>query len=130
MAQLQVVLGVILLGIAVVAIIAEPTVGIALTIVAGPLGPLEREVLHVLPLDSAQLLLALTLFAYVLRMLRHPFTREASPPPPLIPFTPFIPLALILFLTVAILSFFQARDASDWGAEVLKWVEMLLARRA
>ena len=126
MAQLQVLLGIILLGGVVLAIIAEPTIGVALTIVAGPLGPLEREILHVLPLDSAQLLLALTLFAYVLRMLRHPFTREASPPHPLIPFTPFIPLALLFFLAVALLSFFQARDASDWSAEVLKWVEMLV----
>ena len=124
MAQLQVLLGIILLGGVVLAIIAEPTIGVALTLVAGPLGPLEREVLHVLPLDSAQLLLILTLFAYTLRTLRLPlFSSSAKRRPRSI--APIIPLALLLFLTVATFSFFQARDAGDWTAEVLKWVEML-----
>ena len=119
-----------LMGLAVLAaIVAEPTLGIALTLIAGPLGPLEREVLQLLPIDSAQLVLLFTLFAYALRQLYQRPTRSSIYPPTsstFYPFTALIPFALLLFLAVALVSFFQIRDFGNWAAEGLKWVELLL----
>jgi len=106
-------------------IVAEPTLGIALTLIAGPFGPLEREVLQVLPLDSAQILLALTFGSYALRGLwsrSQTYAHHDSHQPTQSCAALFI--ALSLFITIATLSFFQSRSFTDWASELLKWVQL------
>lgn len=122
--------GAVALAIALL-IVAEPSIGIALTLIAGPFGPLEREVLQILPLDSAQILLALTLVAYALRGLwsrsqtslrsltsvRHDSRQKNQSHIALF-------IALALFITIATVSFFQSRSFTDWASELLKWVQL------
>ena len=57
--------GLVVLAIAAV-ILIEPSVGLALTLIAGPFEPLEQVRLG-LPIDSGQALFALTLGAYALQ---------------------------------------------------------------
>ncbi|GIV84953.1 MAG: hypothetical protein KatS3mg052_1960 [Candidatus Roseilinea sp.] len=102
--------------LAVAAIFAEPTLGLALALVVGPLQPLERVTLQ-LPLDSGQLVLALALVAYAFRWLaarRLPLARPQ----------PAIAVAFAAFLAVCLLSFFPARDFRDWATECIKWMQI------
>ncbi|MCS6846523.1 MAG: O-antigen ligase family protein [Anaerolineae bacterium] len=98
------------------AIFAEPIVGLALALIVGPFQPLERVTLQ-LPLDSGQLVLALTLIAYSFRWLA---TRHF----PLIRPQPTIAITFIIFITVCLLSFFPARDFRDWVTECVKWLQI------
>ncbi|PJF47558.1 MAG: hypothetical protein CUN48_08140 [Candidatus Thermofonsia Clade 3 bacterium] len=102
--------------LAVAAIFAEPTLGLALALVFGPFQPLERVTLQ-LPLDSGQLVLILTLIAYSFRWL---VTRRF----PVIRPQPAIAVAFAAFLAVCLLSFFPARDFRDWATECIKWLQI------
>jgi O-antigen ligase len=100
----------------VAAVFAEPVIGIALALTVGPFQPLERVALQ-LPLDSGQIVLGLTVLAYVFRALA---TRQSSLPNLRSPIT----LALGAFIGVCLLTFFPARDFGDWANECIKWLQM------
>lgn len=118
--QLTVALAVLGVSAALVLTVAEPAVGLALALIAGPFQPLERVALS-LPIDSGQVLLAMALFAYVLRWLARGNVRDrlrlAAGP---------IPLALGGFLLIGVLTVLAARDLADWAFECVKLTQMLL----
>lgn len=101
--------------------ISLPAIGLALTLIAGPFQPLERVLLK-LPLDSGQMLIILTLCAYVLRALgtrewpwRWPAGADRA-----------IPFAITLFFSAAALSYVNARDPRDFAFECFKLLQLLL----
>ncbi len=112
-------------------IFAQPVYGLALALIVGPLQPLERVTLG-LPLDSGQVMLAVALLAYWLAQGKG----EASPASisALLRRYRAIAFSLLAFLGIAALSFFVARDARDWAAEWIKWLQIsivaLLVARA
>ena len=102
---------------AVAAIFIEPTLGLALAMIAGPFQPLERVALQ-LPIDSGQAVLAIALLAYGARWLatrRSPVPKLKSP----------ITFAVAGFIGVGLLSFLPARDFGGWANECLKWIQLL-----
>jgi O-antigen ligase len=105
-------------------IFAQPICGLGLALIVGPLQPLERVTLG-LPLDSGQAVLAITLAAYGAQWLAQR-TGQASRPSigDLLRQHKAIALGLLTFLTIAALSFFVARDARDWAAEWIKWLQI------
>ncbi len=111
--------GVLAVVIFLVVALIEPTLALAVALIAAPFQPLERVTLN-LPIDSGQMLLALALFAYLLRWLAQrrlyelPAWRVAAP---------FVVGAA--FLGVGMLSFFPARDLTDWLFECAKLVQLL-----
>ncbi|MFC1466995.1 MAG: O-antigen ligase family protein [Candidatus Brachytrichaceae bacterium NZ_4S206] len=98
------------------AIFAEPTLGLALALIVGPFQPLERAMFQ-LPLDSGQLVLALTLVSYGFRWL-------ATGRFPLIRPQPAVAVAFAAFIAVCLISFFPARDFRDWATECIKWLQI------
>ena len=66
--QIALLTGVALALAALLCIFAEPALGIALVMLAGPFQPLERIALQ-LPVDSGQAILGITLLAYLFRAL-------------------------------------------------------------
>ncbi|MCL5998343.1 MAG: hypothetical protein M1546_20170, partial [Chloroflexi bacterium] len=108
----------IALTLVVVAItFAEPALGLAFTLFAAPFGPLENIMLH-LPIESGQLLLILTLAAWLARMLYRRELRLS---------TGLLVWPLLTFIGVAVLSFFAAQSFELWAKECLKWIEVLAA---
>jgi putative inorganic carbon (hco3(-)) transporter len=110
---------VILLGSAAVLLLVaiQPLAGLGLALLAGPWGAHESLLFGNQIFDSGQLLLLLTLAAWIGRNLAH---RRLT-----IPQTA-LNLPFVLFLTVATLTLFQA---TSWGLaikELIKWLEMLL----
>ncbi len=98
------------------AIFAEPALGIVLVMLAGPFQPLERVALQ-LPIDSGQVILGITLLAYLFRALltrQSPISILRSP----------ITLALAAFIAVCLLSFLPAREFSSWANECIKWLQI------
>jgi putative inorganic carbon (hco3(-)) transporter len=120
LAQLTVALAILGVAAALALTIAEPAVGLALALVAGPFQPLERVALD-LPIDSGQVLLAFALFAYALKLLARGDVRGRLG----VTFGP-IPLALGGFSLVGVLSVLAARDLADWAFECIKLAQMLL----
>jgi O-antigen ligase len=116
--QLALLAGVAVALVAVLAIFAEPALGIALVMLAGPFQPLERITLQ-LPIDSGQVILGITLLAYVFRAL---LTRQS----PIITLRSPIIYALAAFIFVCLLSFLPARDFTDWANECIKWLQMAI----
>ncbi|BCX03570.1 MAG: O-antigen polymerase [Candidatus Roseilinea sp.] len=114
--QLILLAAVIAAVLAVAAIFAEPTLGLALALIVGPFQPLERVMLQ-LPLDSGQLVLILTLIAYSFRWLA---TRRF----PVIRPQPAIAVTFAAFITACLISFFPARDFRDWATECIKWLQI------
>jgi O-antigen ligase len=120
-------------ALALLAIFAEPTLGLAALILFAPFTPYAKTSIDP-RLDTGQLLFGIWLAAYLLRTLFrgndervkvgkwesvtnsrfHLFTLS-----PLLPF-------LLLFLLAAILSFFPAISFNDWRDETLKWVVILV----
>lgn len=123
--QLALLAGVVIALAAVLAVFAEPALGIALVMLAGPFQPLERITLQ-LPIDSGQVILGITLLAYLFRAL---LTRQ-------LPITHYqslfsnlqspISLSLTLFIFICLLSFFPARDFSSWANECIKWLQLAI----
>jgi O-antigen ligase len=105
-----------LVGIAVViAILREPLIGLALTLIAAPFVALERIVLG-LPLDSGQVLLLLTLGAWLLRGLARREIRLPAAP---------LTIPLLLFTGAIALSLWNAFSVAAGLTELLKWVEVI-----
>ena len=105
-------------------IFAQPIYGLGLALIVGPLQPLERVTLG-LPLDSGQAVLAITLAAYGARWLAQPIGQASRPSiGDLLRQHKAIALGLLTFLAVAALSFFVARDAREWAAEWIKWLQI------
>jgi O-antigen ligase len=101
--------------VVIVITLAEPALGLAMTLFAAPFGPLENIMLG-LPVESGQLLLALTLAAWLTRML---YRREFRLRPGVLLWP------LLAFIAVAVLSFFAARSFELWAKECVKWAEIL-----
>jgi O-antigen ligase len=123
--QLALLAGGALALVAALAIFAEPALGIALVMLAGPFQPLERVALQ-LPLDSGQIILGITLLAYLFRALitrQLPITNDQSLISSLK--SPVF-IALALFIFICLLSFFPARDFSSWANECIKWLQMAI----
>jgi O-antigen ligase len=115
--------GLILLAV-IAAILIEPSVGLALTLIAGPFEPLEQVRLG-LPIDSGQALFALTLGAYALRWLsaRRPFSAiDRAALKRILTFS----APILIFIGVGVLSFFPATDFRLWLKECVKWVEIAI----
>jgi putative inorganic carbon (HCO3(-)) transporter len=105
-------------GAAVLLLVAiQPLLGLGLALLAGPWGAHESLILGNQLFDSGQLLLLLTLAAWIGRSLAH---RRL-----LIPYTR-LTLPLLLFLAVATLSLFQADSWRLGLKELIKWLEILL----
>jgi O-antigen ligase len=97
-------------------IFAEPTIGLALTLIAGPFEPYESIMLH-LPISAGQALLVITLGAWIARMI---YQRRVG----IQTGTLFWPL--ITFIGVGALSFFAASSFELWIKECIKWAEVLV----
>ena len=112
---------VLIAALALLAIFAEPTLGLATLIIIAPFTPYAK--INVDPrLDTGQILFGIWLAAYLLRIL---FFRRDTSPHPLIPSSPLLP-SLLLFILVATLSFFPAISFKDWLEETAKWVVILV----
>lgn len=122
--SLLVVLGGLLAMAIVAAILIEPSVGLALTLIAGPFEPLEQVRLG-LPIDSGQALFALTLGAYALRWLSARRSPSAADRAALREIARFA-APILVFIGVGVLSFFPATDFRLWLKECVKWVEIAL----
>ncbi len=110
---------------ALLCIFAEPALGIALVMLAGPFQPLERIALQ-LPLDSGQAILGIALLAYLFRALltrQLPVGDDQSLAATL---KSPISLSLALFIFICLLSFLPANDFSDWVNECIKWLQMAI----
>lgn len=110
--------GLLAAGAVVVAVLAAPTLGLALTLIAGPLEPLE-QIRLALPVDSGQALFALTLGAYALRWLSGARPSAAGVKSAL----RFAAPALV-FLAAGVVTFFPAADFRLWLKECVKWAEV------
>jgi len=114
-----------LVALAVIGVILiEPSVGLALTLIAGPFEPLEQVRLG-LPIDSGQALFALTLGAYALRWLsvrRAPNALDRAALRQILRFA----APILVFIGVGVLSFFPATDFRMWLKECAKWVEIVV----
>ncbi len=110
--------GLLLAGTAMVlAILIEPLIGLALTLLAGPFGALESVILGGTAMDSGQLLLALTLAAWLARGVARREIRL-----PIVGRALGIPLAL--FVAVGLISLCGAPSLTLGFKEVLKWVQV------
>ncbi|HEX6383537.1 MAG TPA: O-antigen ligase family protein [Anaerolineae bacterium] len=108
--------GVLVAGAAVILLILiQPLVGLALTLLVGPLGALENVTLGQTLVDSGQILLLITLAAWLARGLLRGRVK----------LTPtFLNVPLALFLYVMALSLLQASSLEVGLKELLKWLEM------
>jgi putative inorganic carbon (hco3(-)) transporter len=105
-------------GAAVLLLVAiQPLVGLGLALLAGPWGAHESLVFGNQLFDSGQLLLLMTLAAWIGRSLAH---RRVTIPQTILNFP------LLLFLTIATLTLFQAESWRLGLKELIKWLEMLL----
>lgn len=129
--QLIILAAVVVVLFAIIAIFAEPMLGLALALIAGPFQPLERISLQ-LPIDSGQVVLAITFVAYGFRWLAtRPrrskiLDRVGLQKAPISDLRSPITYALSAFIAVSLLSFLPARDFTDWANESLKWIQILL----
>jgi len=98
--------------------LAEPVVGLCIALVIAPFAPLENIMLR-LPVDSGQIMLAVTFAAWGLRAL---YVRRLD----MSGARRGIAVGLLIFIAVAGLSFFAASSFDLWARETLKWVEVLL----
>ncbi len=98
--------------------LAEPVVGLCIALVVAPFAPLENIMLR-LPVDSGQIMLAVTFAAWGLRAL---YVRRLD----MSGARRGIAVGLLIFIAVAGLSFFAASSFDLWARETLKWVEVLL----
>ncbi len=95
----------------------QPLVGLGLALLLAPLGAYEARAFTGSPLDSGQVLLLLTLVAWLARGLRQ--KRVVLPATPLA-------VPLLLFIFVALVTLLDAPSLALGLKEVAKWVEMLL----
>jgi len=112
--------GLLMGGIVVlIAVFIEPLIGLALALLASPFGALESIILGGSSVDSGQLLLALTLVAWlahciVRREIRLPRKGAQAG----------VMVALTLFIGVGALSLLNAPSLTHGFKELAKWVQM------
>ncbi len=94
-----------------------PILGLGLTLMAGPWGAIESLFLGARPLDSGQLLLFLTLAAWLVRGL---YRRQI-----VIPRASFF-FPLFLFVGIAFISILDAPSFQFGLQEIIKWIEIWL----
>ncbi len=99
------------------AVLIEPLIGLALTLLAGPFGALENVILGGTSIDSGQLLLVLTLAAWLARgvarrEIRLPRVERA------------LAIPLGLFVGVGVISLCGAPSLTLGVKEVLKWMQV------
>ncbi len=123
--QIALLTGVALALAALLCIFAEPALGIALVMLAGPFQPLERIALQ-LPVDSGQAILGITLLAYLFRALLTRQLPVGDDQSLAVTLKSPISLSLALFIFICLLSFFPAHDFSDWVNECVKWLQMAI----
>jgi putative inorganic carbon (HCO3(-)) transporter len=112
--------GLILVGaVVLIATLVEPLIGLALTLLAGPFGALESVILGGTSFDSGQLLLALTLAAWLTRSVAR---REIRLPRP----DRTVALTLGLFMAIGALSLLRAPSLSSGLKELVKWIQIAL----
>ncbi len=104
-------------GAAVTATLIQPLVGLTLALLAGPFGALESVIVGGASLDSSQLLLALTLCAWLARgvarrEIRLPRTGRV------------VGVPLLAFAAIGALSLVSAPSLALGFKELAKWVEM------
>jgi putative inorganic carbon (HCO3(-)) transporter len=102
-----------------IATLIEPLAGLLLTLLAGPFGALESVILGGTSFDSGQLLLLLTLAAWLARSVAR---REIRLPRP----DRTVALALALFVAIGALSLLHAPSLSSGLKELVKWVQIAL----
>jgi O-antigen ligase len=115
---LQVSLAVSVIAVVLIGTLIEPGIGLLAALIAGPWAAwMNTYYPGVLPIDAGQILIALTLGAWLLRGLRHrDFTLPRSP----------ILIPLSLFVGWAATSMLWAPDLSFGLPEVIKWIEIVL----
>lgn len=96
-------------------IVLQPLAGLALTLVAGPFGAYENHLFGTSVPESGQILLLVTLSAW----LAHGISRRRMR----LPFTP-LNRPLMVFLLVALVSLLGTRSLDFGLKEVLKWIEL------
>jgi O-antigen ligase len=98
-------------------VLVQPLVGIALALLAGPFGALENVLLGGSPLDSGQLLLLLTVAAWLGTSLRRRriVLRHF-----------YLSVPLLIFLLAAAVSLLNAPSLAVGLKELLKWIEIYL----
>ncbi len=104
-------------GALLVALAAQPALGVALAVILGPWQPLERAMLG-WSLGSGQVMLGLALLAYTARGLA---LRSA----PRLAWRNPLWLAFATYAGWGALSFFAAHDGTEWAGELLKWAQLL-----
>jgi O-antigen ligase len=97
--------------------LVEPLLGLALTLLAGPFGALESVILGGTSFDSSQLLLILTLTAWLARSVVR---REIVFPQ----FDRRVILAYLIFVSLAALSLVNAPSLTAGFKELAKWIQM------
>ena len=95
----------------------EPLLGLTLTLLLGPFSALENVILGASVLDSGQILLAITLVAWLARSITR---REIRLPRS----SSVVLLPLVCFICVAAVSLLKAPSMTDGLKEVAKWVQM------
>jgi len=103
-------------SVAVLAILLEPRLGVLLVIPAVPFGSLASVRVGVTNVGAAEVLIALTLAAWLMRMIAQREVRWTWPP---------LALPSVAFLGVLLLSSLQARSLEYSLKEILKWIEVL-----
>ncbi len=117
LARLPLAQAALLVGISAVVLLTfiQPLVGLAVTLVLGPLGALESVLLGGSILDSGQIMLLLTLALWAAgNLMRREFVLRRT----------FLMLPLLIWLAIAALSVVDAPDFIYSARELLKWVEI------
>lgn len=120
--QLIVTFAALVVIVIVIAILARPTLGIALALIVGPFQPLERITLD-LPLDSGQVVLALAFFAYLLRRLYNHQTFRRSTLEAY-KYAPVLTLASAIYFIACFITFLVAFDVRSWLNEIIKLAQL------
>ncbi len=104
-------------AIVLVCVLVEPMIGLALTLLAGPLGALESVILGGTSADSGQLLLALMLASWLAHSAAKRTIRLPRPSRP-------VTVAFIAFVAIGALSLLRAPSVIDGVKELAKWVQI------
>ncbi|MGD9049285.1 MAG: O-antigen ligase family protein [Anaerolineae bacterium] len=104
-------------GIVLVSTLVRPQLGVLLLVVAVPFGSLRQVSLGVMNIGLSEVLVALVLIAWVMRMVARGKIHVDWPP---------LTLPLIIFLGMLCLSLLGATSLQHGVKEIVKWVEVLV----
>lgn len=102
-----------------IAALIEPLIGLAVALLVGPFGALESVLLGGTSFDSGQLLLVVTLVAWLVRSIARREIRLPAVDRSMI-------LAFAAFFGFGLLSLLRAASLTDGIKELLKWVQIAL----